>query len=85
VLFSAAQADVGLYYKPMARNPQVWTHDFRPLLDGPRADYHAITRAADTVKAGGAFGYRFAYPAMRLGPHARAQRGGITPAGKLLT
>jgi hypothetical protein len=69
VLFSAAQADVGLYYKPMARNAQMWAHDFRPLLDGPRADYHAITRAADVVKAGGMFGYRFVYPAMRLGRH----------------
>ena len=27
--------DVGLYDKPMARNVQLWTHDFRLLLDGP--------------------------------------------------
>jgi hypothetical protein len=69
VMFSAAPADVGLYYKPMARNVQLWTHDFRPLLDGPRADYQAIARAAAVVAAGGAFGYRFVYPAMRVGLH----------------
>jgi hypothetical protein len=69
VLFSAAPGDVALYYKPMARNVQLWTHDFRPLLDGPRADYDAIARAGDAVAAGGVFGYRFLYPAMRVGLH----------------
>ena len=38
VLFSTAPDDLGLYGKPMARNAQIWTHDFRLLLDGPRAD-----------------------------------------------
>jgi hypothetical protein len=69
VLFSAAPDDVGLYYKPMARNAQLWTHDFRLLFDGPRADYDAICAAAEAVGAGGVFGYRFLYPAMRLGTH----------------
>jgi hypothetical protein len=69
VLFSSAPDDVGLYYKPMARNVQLWTHDFRVLLDGPRADYDVISRANYTVAQGGTFGYRFLYPAMRLGVH----------------
>ncbi len=37
VLFSTIPDDLGLYDKPMARNVQLWTHDFRLLLDGPRA------------------------------------------------
>jgi hypothetical protein len=69
VLFSAAPDDVGLYYKPMARNVQLWAPDFRLLLDGPRADYDAICDAAVAVAAGGVFGYRFLYPAMRVGTH----------------
>jgi hypothetical protein len=68
-LFSAAPDDVGLYYKPMARNAQLWTQDFRVLLDGPRADYDAIARAGYRVSEGGTFGYRFVYPAMRVGRH----------------
>jgi hypothetical protein len=69
VIFGASPADVDLYDKPMARNVQLWTHDFRPLLDGPRADVDAIARAGTTVAAGGAFGYRFLYPPMRVGLH----------------
>ena len=69
VLFGASPDDVGLYYKPMARNVQLWARDFRLLLDGPRADYDAIARAGATVAAGGVFGYRFLYPAMRVGLH----------------
>ena len=33
-LFSTAPDDMGLYGKPMARNAQIWSHDFQLLLDG---------------------------------------------------
>jgi len=70
VLFSAAADELGLYGKPMARNSQLWTHDFRLLLDGPRADRRAIERAAEQLRGGGVFGYRFCFPAMQVGRHA---------------
>jgi len=69
VLFSTAPGDVELYGKPMARNVQLWTHDYRLLLDGPRATRNEIYRALDSVAKGGLFGYRFQFPAMRIGPH----------------
>jgi hypothetical protein len=69
VLFSAAPKDIGLYNKPMARNVQLWTEDFQLLLDGPTAGREEIHRAADAVRAGGLFGYRFLFPAMRVGRH----------------
>jgi hypothetical protein len=69
VLFSAAPEDVGLYGKPMARNCQIWTHDHRLLLDGPRAGRADLERAAAALRAGGHFGYRFIFPAMRAGRH----------------
>ena len=69
VLFSTAADDVGLYGKPMARNSQIWTHDFRLLLDGPRADAKALQRAAAALRDGGQFGYRFVFPAMQVGRH----------------
>jgi hypothetical protein len=69
VLFSAAPDDIGLYAKPLARNVQLWTHDYELLLDGPKATPDDIHRAAHLIAAGGVFGYRFLYPAMRLGPH----------------
>jgi hypothetical protein len=69
VWFSAAPDDVGLYAKPMARNAQLWTHDYELLLDGPRASPAEIHRVAHVVAAGGVFGYRFVYPAMRVGRH----------------
>ena len=69
VLFSAAADDVGLYGKPMARNAQVWTRDFQLLLDGPRASRAELQRAAEALAEGGLFGYRFLFPAMRLGRH----------------
>jgi hypothetical protein len=69
VLFSTAEDDMGLYDKPMARNVQLWTHDFRALLDGPRAGPSDIRAAAERVRAGGLFGYRFQFPAMRVGRH----------------
>jgi hypothetical protein len=69
VLFSALPEDVGLYGKPMARNAQVWSAVFQSLLDGPRAKYADLKKAMDTLERGGMFGYRFLYPAMRVGRH----------------
>jgi hypothetical protein len=69
VLFSTAPDDVGLYGKPMARNAQIWTDDFRLLLDGPRADVKALEGAAAALRGGGLFGYRFLFPAMQVGRH----------------
>ncbi|HEX5445242.1 MAG TPA: M28 family peptidase, partial [Pirellulales bacterium] len=69
VLFSAEADDMGLYGKPMARNSQIWTHDDHALLDGPRAAHVQLAQAAERLAAGGLFGYRFYYPAMRVGRH----------------
>ena len=69
VLFSTAGDDMGLYGKPMARNAQLWTHDSHLLLDGPRATRDDIHRALHQVRQGGMFGYRFQFPAMRVGLH----------------
>lgn len=67
VLFSTAPDDVGLYDKPQAQNVQIWTHHFQPLLNGPTASRDEIRHAASTVKQGGWFGYRFVFPAARVG------------------
>jgi hypothetical protein len=69
VLFSTAPKDVGLYHKPMARNVQLWTDNFRLLLDGPRASRAEIRHAGKVLEEGGSFGYRFVFPAMRVGEH----------------
>jgi len=69
VLFSTNLESLGLYGKPMARNCQVWTEDQRPILDGPRASPESIEAARALVHRGGHFGYRFLYPAMRIGRH----------------
>ncbi len=69
MLFSTDLDAIGLYDKPMARNAQLWTSDFRLVLDGPNANPDEIARAEDQVLAGGTFGYRFHYPAMRVGGH----------------
>jgi hypothetical protein len=69
VLFSTIPDDLGLYGKPMARNVQLWTRDFQMLLDGPKAVPEQIKHAAHSVQEGGLFGYRFQYPAMRVGRH----------------
>ena len=66
VLFDDSEA-IGLYGKPMARNAQIWTEDFRLLLDGPLAGRAEIEAAAEALKHGGLFGYRFQFPAMRVG------------------
>jgi hypothetical protein len=68
VLFDASEA-IGLYGKPMARNAQVWTHEGRLRLNGPTADPDQLEWAARQVGAGGLFGYRFVFPAMRVGTH----------------
>ncbi|HYV34132.1 MAG TPA: M20/M25/M40 family metallo-hydrolase, partial [Gemmataceae bacterium] len=70
VLFSSIPDDCGLYDKPMARNAQIWTLDGHLLLDGPSARPEEIKHALRTVEAGGLFGYRFHFPAMRVGTHA---------------
>ncbi len=67
VLFSTDLDAMGLYDKPMARNCQIWTPDFRAVLDGPRATPEEIARARELVHEGGTFGYRFLYPPMRVG------------------
>jgi hypothetical protein len=69
VLFSSLPDDMGLYDKPMARNVQLWTKDGELLLDGPAATPEEIRHAMKTVEAGGTFGYRFVFPAMRVGAH----------------
>jgi hypothetical protein len=69
VLFSAHPDDVGLYGKPMARNVQLWSRDFRCILDGPKAGSEALHAAIEALKAGGSFGYRFFYPPMQVGRH----------------
>ena len=69
VLFSTAADDLGLYGKPMARNAQLWTHDFQLLLDGPHADAESLRAAAAALRDGGHFGYRFLFPAMEVGRH----------------
>jgi hypothetical protein len=69
VLFSTAADDLGLYGKPMARNAQIWTRDHHRLLDGPRAGRQELVEAAGRLRAGGLFGYRFVYPAMRVGAY----------------
>ncbi len=67
VLFSTDLEVLGLYDKPMARNCQLWTHEFRLLLDGPAGTKKEIHRAEAALSQGGLFGYRFQYPPMRVG------------------
>jgi hypothetical protein len=66
-LFSTNPDDLGLYGKPMARNAQIWSHDYQLLLDGPRASQAELERAAEMLDRGGRFGYRLYYPPMRAG------------------
>jgi hypothetical protein len=69
VLFSTHLDVMGLYGKPMARNCQLWTEDSRLLLNGPEASCEELEKAAETIARGGAFRYRFQFPAMRVGRH----------------
>jgi hypothetical protein len=66
-LFSTNPDDLGLYGKPMARNSQIWTHDYELLLDGPTASKAELEHAAELLDRGGRFGYRLYYPPMRVG------------------
>jgi Predicted aminopeptidases len=66
-LFSTNPDNLGLYGKPMARNSQIWTHDYQLLLDGPRASKAELDHAAEMLDRGGRFGYRLYYPPMRAG------------------
>ncbi len=67
VLFSTALDVMGLYDKPMARNCQLWTKAFELLLDGPNASQEQLQKAEAALIEGGLFGYRFHFPAMRVG------------------
>jgi hypothetical protein len=69
VLFSTAGEVLGLYDKPMARNCQLWSDDFHVILDGPRATREELRSAEAKLIEGGLFGYRFLFPAMRVGLH----------------
>jgi hypothetical protein len=69
VLFSTDPDVVGLYGKPMARNSQIWTDQYKLLLDGPRAGREELRRAAQAIREGGRFGYRIYYPPMRVGKY----------------
>jgi len=69
VLFSTESDSLGLYNKPMARNCQLWTHEFDLLLDGPQATRPQIDHAEASIVSGGLFGYRFQFPPMTVGLH----------------
>ena len=66
-LFSTRADDLGLYGKPMARNAQVWTTDYKLLLDGPHSTREQRDHAQQVTEKHGRFGYRFYYPPMRAG------------------
>jgi hypothetical protein len=66
-LFSTNPDDLGLYGKPMARNSQIWSHDYELLLDGPCASKAELKHVAELLDRGGRFGYRIYYPPMRAG------------------
>jgi hypothetical protein len=66
-LFNSSPENIGLYGKPMAKNIQIWTHDYRLLLDGAREGREKTEEAARAIKSGGHFGYRFYFPPMRAG------------------
>ncbi len=65
-LFSSHPDDTGLYDKPMARNCQLWTSSYMPVLDGPTASPGELLCARSAILRGGTFGYRFVFPAMRI-------------------
>jgi hypothetical protein len=69
VLFGTQPDELNLYGKPMAQNSQVWTQDYRLVLDGPKAAREEVQEAIHTIKQGGLFGYRFFYPPMGVGDY----------------
>ena len=66
-LFSTDPEAMGLYDKPLARNSHLWTHDFKLLLNGPKANHRKIQESEKEILNGGLFGYRFFYPPMKVG------------------
>jgi hypothetical protein len=66
-LFSSEPEDTGLYDKPLARNCQLWSANFLPVLDGPNAAEGELLDVASTVLRGGSFGYRMLFPPTRAG------------------
>ena len=66
-LFSTDPEAMGLYDKPLARNCHLWTHDFKLLLDGPKANHRKLEESEKEILHGGLFGYRFFYPPMKTG------------------
>ncbi|MBA4323118.1 MAG: hypothetical protein C0408_09910, partial [Odoribacter sp.] len=68
-LFSTDPEAMGLYNKPLARNSHVWTHDFKLLLNGPKANHRKILESEKEILQGGLFGYRFFYPPMKVGTY----------------
>ena len=81
VLFSTIPDDLDLYDKPMARNVQLWTEDYRPAARRARTRRpRQLKHAMRTVQAGGAV--RLPLP---LPGHARRQaRGLLAPAARRL-
>jgi hypothetical protein len=69
VLFSTALDSINLYDKPLARNSQIWTKEFELVLNGPNATPTELLKAETSLVEGGLFGYRFLFPAMRVGLH----------------
>lgn len=67
VLFSTDPELLGLYGKPMARNSQIWSHDYHLLLNGPHDPRYRLDEAAHALSFGGHFGYRFLFPPMQVG------------------
>lgn len=68
-LFSTEPDAMGLYNKPLACNSQIWTSKFDLLLHGPKAGRRKLVEVEKTILKGGLFGYRFFYPAMRVGEY----------------
>src|SRR5664280_1015018 len=69
VLFSTEPESMGLYDKPLARNAQIWGHDFEMILDGPHSNKKQILIAEEKILKGGLYGYRFFYSPMRTGEY----------------
>jgi Peptidase family M28 len=69
-LFSTESEHLGLYDKPLARNCQIYDHNFNLVLDGPRAGRKKIYEAEKKILGGGLFGYRFFYPPMKTGHYS---------------
>ncbi|MBI5541684.1 MAG: M28 family peptidase [Bacteroidia bacterium] len=67
ILFSTDLDTIGLYDKPLARNCQLWTNDYKLIIDGPKAKRINILHAETHLAKGGLFGYRFLFPPMQVG------------------